>query len=59
SGRKVPYRIAPRRPGDVATCYADPALAAKLLGWCAEKGLEEMCRDAWRWQSQNPDGFPD
>ncbi|MFN4148460.1 MAG: UDP-glucose 4-epimerase GalE [Rhodocyclaceae bacterium] len=59
SGRKVPYRIAPRRPGDVAICYADPTLAAQLLGWRAEKGLEEMCRDAWRWQSQNPDGFPD
>lgn len=59
SGRKVPYRIAPRRPGDVATCYADPSLAEKLLGWRAEKGLEEMCRDAWRWQSQNPEGFPD
>lgn len=59
SGREVPYRIAPRRPGDVATCFADPSLAAELLGWRAEKGLEEMCADAWRWQSANPDGFPD
>lgn len=59
SGRNVPYRIVPRRPGDVATCYADPTLAAELLDWRAEKGLEEMCADAWRWQSANPDGFPD
>ncbi|MEW5781432.1 MAG: UDP-glucose 4-epimerase GalE [Pseudomonadota bacterium] len=58
SGRKVPYRIAPRRPGDVATCYADPTLAAELLGWRAEKDLAAMCADAWRWQSANPDGFP-
>jgi UDP-glucose 4-epimerase len=59
SGRQVAYRIAPRRAGDIATCYADPALAAALLGWRAEKGLEEMCVDAWRWQSGNPQGFPD
>ena len=59
SGQPVPYRIAPRRPGDIATCYADPALAAELLGWRAENGLEEMCADAWRWQSGNPNGFPD
>jgi len=59
SGRQVAYRIAPRRPGDIATCYADPALAAELLGWRAELGLEAMCADAWRWQSNNPDGFPD
>jgi UDP-glucose 4-epimerase len=51
SGRKVPYRIAPRRPGDVAACYADPALAHDLLGWRAERGLDEMCRDSWRWQA--------
>ncbi len=50
SGRPVPYRIAPRRPGDVAQCYADPTLAQELLGWRAERGLEEMCRDSWRWQ---------
>ncbi len=58
SGRKVPYRIAPRRPGDVANCYADPTRAAELLGWRAEKDLAAMCADAWRWQSANPDGFP-
>ena len=57
SGRDIPYRIVARRPGDVAACYADPGLAARLLGWRAERGLEEMCRDAWRWQSMNPDGY--
>ena len=50
SGHPVPYRIAPRRPGDVAQCYADPTLAQELLGWQAERGLDEMCRDSWRWQ---------
>ncbi len=50
SGRPVPYRIAPRRPGDIAQCYADPALAAKLLGWKAERGIQAMCADSWRWQ---------
>jgi len=59
SGRKVAYRIAPRRPGDIAQCYADPTLAAELLGWRAELGLDAMCADAWRWQSNNPNGFPD
>lgn len=57
SGRPVPYRIAPRRPGDVAACWADPALAHELLGWRAEKGVDEMCVDTWRWQSQNPQGY--
>ncbi len=57
SGRKVPYRIAPRRAGDIAQCYADPALAAKELGWRAERGLAEMCEDTWRWQSNNPQGY--
>ena len=50
SGRPVPYRIAARRPGDVAQCYADASLADYLLGWRAERGLEAMCRDSWRWQ---------
>lgn len=50
SGRPVPYRIVSRRPGDVAQCYADPSLAQSLLGWRAERGLEAMCRDSWRWQ---------
>lgn len=57
SGRPVPYTVAPRRPGDVASCYADPKLAADILGWRAERGLSAMCTDAWRWQSGNPTGF--
>jgi UDP-glucose 4-epimerase len=57
SGRPVPYQIVARRAGDIACCYADPSLAAALLGWRAELGLAEMCADAWRWQSMNPDGF--
>jgi UDP-glucose 4-epimerase len=51
SGKKVPYRIVGRRPGDIAECYADPTLAKKLLGWQAQYGIEDMCRDTWRWQS--------
>ncbi len=50
SGRKVPYRVVARRPGDISQCYADPTLARSLLGWTAERGLDEMCRDSWRWQ---------
>ena len=57
SGRSVPYDIAPRRPGDVAACYADPALAERLLGWKARLGLEAMCADSWRWQAANPNGY--
>lgn len=57
SGRKVPYEIVGRRAGDIASCYACPDLAAELLGWRAEKGMEEMCRDHWRWQEGNPKGF--
>jgi UDP-glucose 4-epimerase len=57
SGKTVPYTVAPRRPGDVASCYADPKRAFNLLGWRAERGLGEMCADAWRWQSQNPNGY--
>ena len=53
----VPYVIADRRPGDLATCYADPAKSAEVLGWKAEKDLDDMCRDCWRWQSQNPMGY--
>ncbi|MDQ9171144.1 UDP-glucose 4-epimerase GalE [Oxalobacteraceae bacterium R-40] len=49
-GRSIPYKFAPRRPGDIAVCYADPGLARKELGWQAEKTLDEMCRDVWRWQ---------
>ena len=57
SGRKVPYRITARRPGDIAACYADPGKARRELGWQAEKGIEEMCEDAWRWQSTNSNGY--
>jgi UDP-glucose 4-epimerase len=57
SGKTVPYLIAPRRPGDVAVCFADPSLAALLLGWKAEFGLDAMCRDAWNWQQRYPTGF--
>jgi len=58
SGRHVPYDIVGRRPGDIATCYADPSHARVALGWSAELGLDDMVRDAWRWQSANPDGYP-
>ena len=57
SGRPVPYRIAERRPGDIAACYAEPKLALELLGWKAVRGLDAMCADAWRWQSANPKGY--
>ncbi|MDO5701852.1 MAG: UDP-glucose 4-epimerase GalE [Lachnospiraceae bacterium] len=58
-GRELPYVIDPRRPGDIAQCYSDPSKAAELLGWKAEKGIEDMCRDAWNWQSHNPEGYAD
>ncbi len=57
SGRSIPFQVASRRPGDVASCYADPSRAQALLGWHARRGLAEMCQDAWRWQSMNPMGF--
>lgn len=57
SGRSIPYKIAPRRPGDIASCYADPQRAVEFLGWRAERGLSAMCADAWRWQNGNPNGF--
>ena len=57
SGRPVPHRIVGRRPGDVAVVYADPSLARDALGWRAEHGIDDMCRDGWRWQSTNPDGY--
>ena len=57
TGVKVPYTIKPRRPGDIATCYSDPAKAERELGWKAQFGLEDMCRDAWNWQKNNPDGY--
>lgn len=59
NGVKVPYVIAPRRPGDVATCYADPNKANTVLGWKAELGLDEMCRDAYNWQHKYPNGYRD
>lgn len=59
SGVKLNYKIVDRRPGDIATCYSDPSKALKELGWKAERGLEEMCEDSWRWQKQNPQGYPD
>lgn len=57
SGRRIPFTIAARRPGDVAQCFADPSLAKSLLGWEATCDLERMCADTWRWQSMNPDGY--
>ena len=57
SGRPVAYDVVARRPGDVDSCYADPARARELLGWTAERGLDAICEDSWRWQSTNPAGF--
>ena len=57
NGVNVPYVIKPRRPGDIATCYCNPAKAKAELGWEAKYGIEEMCRDSWNWQSQNPEGY--
>jgi UDP-glucose 4-epimerase len=57
TGKPVPYEIAPRRPGDVASVYADPKMAQELLNWRAELGVEEMCQDTWKWQSNNPLGY--
>ncbi|NRA52885.1 MAG: UDP-glucose 4-epimerase GalE [Gammaproteobacteria bacterium] len=54
---KIPYSISPRRPGDIAACYAQPDKALKIMGWQAEKGLDQMMKDAWHWQSQNPQGY--
>lgn len=53
----IPYQIAPRRPGDIAECWSDPAKAERELGWKAERSIEDMCRDSWRWQKQNPNGY--
>ena len=57
NGLNLPYKIVDRRPGDIATCYADPAKSAEILGWKAERSLMDMCRDSWNWQSKNPKGF--
>lgn len=59
SGVPIPYEIRPRRAGDIDECYADASLALKELGWKAERGIEEMCADSWRWQKNNPNGFDD
>ena len=59
SGVTVNYKIGPRRPGDIATCYSDPSKAQEVLGGKAERSLEQMCADSWRWQSMNPNGYPD
>lgn len=56
-GKKLPYMIRERRPGDIATCYSSPAKAEKELGWTAEFDLEDMCRDSWNWQQKNPNGY--
>ena len=57
SGREIPYKIADRRPGDIAACYSNPEKAEKELGWKAKYGIDEMCEDSWRWQSNNPNGY--
>ena len=57
SGQEIPYKIVDRRPGDVAMCYADPTKANNELGWKAEFGIDRMCEDSWRWQSNNPNGY--
>lgn len=58
-GSKIAYEVVDRRPGDIAACYADPSLAEVELGWVAKRGIQEMCDDGWRWQSENPDGYPE
>ena len=58
-GHEIPYVIRPRRAGDISTCYCDPSKAKKELGWTAQFGIEEMCRDSWNWQSKNPNGYRD
>ncbi len=57
SGRSIPYKVISRRPGDIAACYADPSRAKNELGWSADRDIDEMCADVWRWQSANPNGY--
>jgi len=57
TGKKIPYQITNRRPGDVDKCYADPSKAYMELDWKAEKNIEDMCRDSWNWQKNNPNGY--
>jgi len=56
-GRHIPYKIVQRRPGDIAACWADPSKAEKELGWKAVRTLDDMCRDTWNWQKNNPEGY--
>ena len=58
-GKELPYKIAPRRPSDLAVCYSDPTKAKEVLGWEAKRGIDDMCRDSWNWQSKNPNGYDD
>ena len=58
-GKELPYKIAPGRPGDLAVCYSDPTKAKEVLGWEAKRGIDDMCRDSWNWQSKNPNGYDD
>lgn len=58
-GKELPYKIAPRRPGDLAVCYSDPTKAKEVLGWEAKRDVDDMCRDSWNWQSKNPNGYDD
>ena len=58
-GKKLPYVVDPRRPGDIAACYAEPQKALDEMGWKAELGIEEMCASSWKWQSMNPNGYRD
>jgi UDP-glucose 4-epimerase len=57
TGKRIPYKLVDRRPGDIATCYADPSFAKQILGWEANLGIEAMCKDTWHWQSKNPNGY--
>jgi UDP-glucose 4-epimerase len=57
AGKKIPYRIVGRRPGDIASCYADPSKAEKELSWKASRDIKAMCADTWRWQTLNPNGY--
>jgi UDP-glucose 4-epimerase len=58
-GRELPYEVVGRRPGDLPAYWADPTRAAKELGWSTQRSIDDMCADVWRWQSQNPQGYPD
>ena len=57
SSKKIPYKIATRRAGDIAKCFADVSYSKEILGWSATKSIEDMCKDSWRWQMNNPDGY--